>query len=32
VSPDAPDRVALIDELDSVSEQIAAGEIDIPRE
>ena len=32
VSPDAPDRDALIEELDAVSEQIAAGDIEIPRE
>ena len=32
VSADAPDRDALISTLDEVSEQIAAGEIDIPRE
>jgi basic membrane protein A len=32
VSPDAPDRDALIATLDDVSEQIAAGDIDIPRE
>jgi basic membrane protein A len=32
VSADAPDRDALIATLDEVSEQIAAGEIDIPRE
>jgi basic membrane protein A len=31
VSPDAPDRDALISTLDEVSEQIAAGEIEIPR-
>jgi basic membrane protein A len=31
VSPDAPDRDALIAELDAVSAQIADGEIDIPR-
>jgi basic membrane protein A and related proteins len=32
VSPDAPDRDALIATLDEVSEQIAAGDIEIPRE
>ena len=32
VSPDAPDRDALIDELDAVAERIEAGEIEIPRE
>lgn len=32
VSPDAPDRDALIATLDDISEQIAAGDIDIPRE
>jgi basic membrane protein A len=32
VSPDAPDRDALVETLDDVSEQISAGEIDIPRE
>ncbi len=32
VSPDAPDRDALIDELDAVAERIKAGEIEIPRE
>ena len=32
VSADAPDRDALIEELDAVSEQIAAGDIEIPRE
>ena len=31
VSTDAPDRDALIEELDAVSERIAAGEIEIPR-
>jgi hypothetical protein len=31
LSPDAPDRDALIETLDEVSEQIAAGDIDIPR-
>ena len=32
VSPDAPDREALIATLDEVSEQIAAGDLEIPRE
>ncbi len=32
VSADAPDRDALIDELDAVAERIKAGEIEIPRE
>jgi basic membrane protein A len=32
VSPDAPDREALIQKLEDVSQQIADGEIDIPRE
>ena len=32
VSPDAPDREALIETLDDVSGQIADGEIEIPRE
>ncbi len=32
VSSDAPDRDALIDELESVADDIAAGDIDIPRE
>jgi len=32
VSADAPDRDALIATLDEVSEQIAAGDVDIPRE
>ena len=32
VSPDAPDRDALIEELDAVAERIADGEIEIPRE
>jgi basic membrane protein A len=32
VSPDAPDRDALIETLDDVSQQIADGQIDIPRE
>jgi basic membrane protein A len=32
VSPDAPDRDALIATLDEVSDQIAAGDIEIPRE
>ena len=31
VSADAPDRDALIAKLDGVSEQIASGDIDIPR-
>jgi basic membrane protein A len=32
VSPDAPERDALIEKLDAVAERIAAGELDIPRE
>ena len=31
ISPDAPDRASLIDELDAVSEQIASGDVEIPR-
>jgi basic membrane protein A len=31
VSPDAPDRDALISKLDDVSQQISDGEIDVPR-
>ena len=31
VSPDAPDRDALIAKLDDVSKQIADGKIDVPR-
>ena len=31
VSADAPDRDALIAKLDGVSEQIASGDVDIPR-
>ena len=32
ISPDAPDRDALLDQLDAVAERIKAGELDIPRE
>jgi basic membrane protein A and related proteins len=32
VSSEAPDRDALIDELESVADDIAAGDVDIPRE
>jgi basic membrane lipoprotein Med (substrate-binding protein (PBP1-ABC) superfamily) len=32
VSPNAPGRDALIDELDAVAERIEAGDIEIPRE
>ena len=32
VSPDAPDREALIETLDEVAQQIADGELEIPRE
>ncbi len=31
MSADAPDRDALIAKLDGVSEQIASGDVDIPR-
>jgi hypothetical protein len=31
VSPDAPNRAALIEKLDDVSKQIADGAIDVPR-
>lgn len=31
VSPDAPDREALIEKLDDVSKKIADGAIDVPR-
>ena len=31
VSPDAPDRAALIAKLDDASDEIASGDVDIPR-